>query len=56
MLFFITIMITRDIHLKQMSQGNVPWQNSINIKGTEFEYRAYKLEDGTVNVGTYFPR
>ena len=37
------------------SSFNGPAESTISINGTDVTYRAVKLDDGTVSVGTYFP-
>jgi len=47
--------IRNDIVSKGM-QGQQYVTRDIQINGQTFEYRAYQLSDGTISVGTYFPK
>ena len=46
--------IAKDIIAKNKRAGQF-YKGRINIKGIEIEYTSYVVEDGFINIGTYYP-
>ena len=50
----VEMAIRQDITVRLLTGSKIPWKNHISVDGVKMEYRAKVLDDGLINVGTYF--
>jgi RHS repeat-associated protein len=48
--------ISQDIQAITSSSSTSNFLGRVNVDGIQIEYRAFTLPDGTINIGTYYPR